>query len=550
VTRRIVLFGAGEAGRRVLQNWPDDRPVSYVVDNDWRKWGTSFGNLTIHSPATLDAEPFGSVFVAVASQWGQDIARQLEAMGLRARDDFASHGDALSLLRRPVRIDAPCDATAVVVEDYWFGLDYVRLAERLARWGIRYLPARTPGGHCRVDIAVEPETCRSARVHGVPLYDACLFDVCVACGVTPEQVDPLNAGHWSVIDQHLHCAAALVRIAAKLLDQERPDVVVIPQGHTTTAAVYRYLAILRGIRVLALENSLNRSRLVWDDLAGIAVNRIAARNHYWRWADLIDADRAASYVASFLASIKQTKSDDHQSPATPWRGDSGGRPIVLYLANVLTDSSVLFNSHVGSQIDAIKATARWALANDCTFVLKIHPRERPGSPVLHRPFPPASFSFEGLTFRALKQDEEFATLMAESDGCVIDVDNRFDTYDLIRRASVCVTICSQAGFEALLLGKETVVLGNAYYAGVGVTHDVQHPDDLPRVLAAALDPTRRRADATTVARFFYAFDRLYCVEKSVEGVAELIARTLGRAPLAMLPDVIVTSQAAGAASGR
>ena len=118
---------------------------------------------------------------------------------------------------------------------------------------------------------------------------------------------------------------------------------------------------------------------------------------------------------------------------------------------------------------------------------------------------------------------------------VIDMDNRFDTYGLIRRSDICVTVCSQSGLEALMMGKEAVLLGDAYYGGLGFTHDVHQLDQLGPALHAALSPSGRRADPVKVAKFFYIFDQVYCAEKSTSGVADLIRRTLGRARLRVLP---------------
>ncbi|MGC4086160.1 MAG: hypothetical protein QM736_29570 [Vicinamibacterales bacterium] len=327
-------------------------------------------------------------------------------------------------------------------------------------------------------------------------------------------------------------------MASKLLDDFQPDAIVIAQGHGTVAATYRYAAVLRGIRVIAVENSLNKARLVWDDIAGIAVNKLPMRNYYWRWVDLVDRDDATAHVRGYLASINEVKSADHSAPTSvEWSPPPGVGPVVLYLANVLTDSSVLFNSRVGPQVDAMKATARWALEHGCTFVLKVHPRERPGSPTLRRAYPPAEFSYEGLTLRALQSDTAFWDLVSRSDRCVIDGDNRFNTYDLIRKSHVCVTVCSQAGLEALLLQKEVVLLGDAYYGGLGFTHDVQDLGQLGPAILGALSPSGRRADPDRLSPFFYIFDRLYCIEKTAEGLASLMLRSLGRRRLASLTDL-------------
>jgi hypothetical protein len=64
---------------------------------------------------------------------------------------------------------------------------------------------------------------------------------------------------------------------------------------------------------------------------------------------------------------------------------------------------------------------------------------------------------------------------------------------------------------------------------------VHHLDQIGAALHTALTPEGRRAAPSTVAKFFYIFDQLYCIEKSTDGVADLIRRTLGRARLPVLP---------------
>jgi capsule polysaccharide export protein KpsC/LpsZ len=97
-----------------------------------------------------------------------------------------------------------------------------------------------------------------------------------------------------------------------------------------------------------------------------------------------------------------------------------------------------------------------------------------------------------------------------------------------------VTVCSQAGLEALMMGKEAVLLGDAYYGGLGFTHDVQDRTQIGPAIATALSTSGRRLDPDRVARFFYVLDRLYCVEKSERGLRDVLLRTLGRAPLATI----------------
>jgi hypothetical protein len=523
-TTRIVFFGASGLGERTLAEWPDRLgPVSHFVDNDRRTWGQVRGGLPVRSPETLRTEDPDRLFVVVTSVHYDQIAAQLEAFGLVEGEDFASPQQALNHWALSAGAGqepgAGSTLTALVVPVSWFGLDYRALRDACAERGARCVFAPPARKDRRVELSLTPADYRDRRRGGVPIFAACVYDICVSLGVTIERLDAANPRHWAAITEQMERCAAAIDAAGRVLDRSAADVVVIPQGHTTVAAVHRYLAILRGLRVVALENSLNATKLVWDDLAGVAVNKIQARNHYWRWADLVDPAAADAHVRWYLSSIKTLKQAQHQSPSSEWAGRRRAGRTVLYLANVLTDASVMFNSRVGSQVDAIAATAEWALDHACTFILKLHPRERPG----HAPL------YEGLTLNALRENRRLWDRLSASGDVVIDADNAYDTYALIRDSDVCVTICSQAGLEALMMGKETVLLGDAYYGGLGFTHEVHGLSQLGPALDQALQPAGRRRDPGAVAKFFYVLDRLYCIDKSESGVAGLLCPSSRRA---------------------
>jgi hypothetical protein len=68
------------------------------------------------------------------------------------------------------------------------------------------------------------------------------------------------------------------------------------------------------------------------------------------------------------------------------------------------------------------------------------------------------------------------------------------SHDLIQAAEAVVVIGSTAGFEALLYEKPVLTLGRPFYAGYGVTLDLDSPAELahavPRLLEFAPDPER------------------------------------------------------------
>ncbi|MDY0039457.1 MAG: hypothetical protein RBS57_04040 [Desulforhabdus sp.] len=527
--KRVVLFGASKMGKRTLESWsPHLGPVLYFVDNDPDKWGGKLNELPIYAPDVLVKEDLNDLLIIVTSTYYDQIATQLEAMGMVEGLHFATLEQALSslVMNEPgsnlPKVRDRTDHRAVVllmIPVGWFGLDYIRLKRECDDAGIQCFFVSPPRrSNQRVTLALTPQNFKQFRFNGVPLFAACRYNICVSLKLSIDKLDSNNEHHWASIIENMEQTAAYIRLADEVLQTANPDIVLIPQGYTMESAVYRFLCVLQGLRLIAIENSLNANRLIWDDQAGIAVNKIPARNYFWRWEELTDLKKAMEYVNWYLSSIKKLKQAQHQSPEGAPNIENSKRPTILYLANVLTDASVMFNSRVGSQLEAIKATARTAISHGYNFILKIHPRERPGH----------SQVYQNLTLSALKQDDDFWQVISNSKDCYIDDSNKFDTYALIQASDVCVTVCSQAGLEALLLGKETVLLGDAYYGGLGFTHDISHLSQLDQGISDALNPLRKRIDKVTIAHFFYIFDCLFSIEKSEHGVVELLLRTLGR----------------------
>ena len=127
-------------------------------------------------------------------------------------------------------------------------------------------------------------------------------------------------------------------------------------------------------------------------------------------------------------------------------------------------------------------------------------------------------------------NERLAALIANTDQVLIDSENEFDTYDLIRRARLSVTINSQSGLEAAIRGTPTVVCGQAFYGSLGFTYDASRAEHFgiafSEAAAAKAEPSKTR-----LARKFTTiyFDR-YCREKSIGSLLTLIKSTAKKCP--------------------
>ena len=107
---------------------------------------------------------------------------------------------------------------------------------------------------------------------------------------------------------------------------------------------------------------------------------------------------------------------------------------------------------------------------------------------------------------------------------VLDFDNRYDTYALIRQSDLVVTGNSQAGLEAAVMGKSVLHGARCFYGGFGFTRQYHDCSDLGLRLDQALadgplDPIAARI-------FFHILYNKFCVSKTAKELASLIRRTL------------------------
>ena len=89
------------------------------------------------------------------------------------------------------------------------------------------------------------------------------------------------------------------------------------------------------------------------------------------------------------------------------------------------------------------------------------------------------------------------------------VDPYTSSHELMRRAVAVTVISSTVGLEALLYGKGVLTMGRPYYAGYGVTVDVESFRDLRSAVPAVLD---FRPDPERVLAFLHA-----CMRSTYEG---------------------------------
>jgi hypothetical protein len=84
VTFRVILFGAGAAGRQALRLFSPRVEVLAVADNDPRKHGTTFMGYPVIAASDILSRSYDCI--VVASVYAHEIEKQLLVLGVNGAD--------------------------------------------------------------------------------------------------------------------------------------------------------------------------------------------------------------------------------------------------------------------------------------------------------------------------------------------------------------------------------------------------------------------------------------------------------------------------------
>ena len=201
-----------------------------------------------------------------------------------------------------------------------------------------------------------------------------------------------------IIELHRAKAAEVLLEQYKQIKAFKPHLILIAQGYGHHGTAARLLAAHFDIPVLAFENTAIDNRLVWEPVSGITVNHNIAANMFWRYADVIPEKEAEGFCNGIIAKTKEVKKLEHASPDTQWAGQTD-RPMILFLGQVYTDSSILYGSYPGLGPENVVAhLADYCKRHGFDLVIKLHPKEASDVPV-----PGTQRKYNRLTLRKLKK---------------------------------------------------------------------------------------------------------------------------------------------------
>lgn len=313
----------------------------------------------------------------------------------------------------------------------------------------------------------------------------------------------------------------------QILDDFRPDVVVLLNGLFAAETELRGLCRERSIRVVTHEIAPRAGALVLaqDGLApdydtGPLWDRVRDRpltDDQARRLDAMIGGRAEGVGAH------ESYFDAPVAEATALRAALGvpdGARVVSLFTNLSWDSAALGHDVAWpSMLDWIEDAVRQAAQTPGTYlVVRVHPAEvRWGT---------REYAREHVVSRLGRLPENVR---------FVDPDKALSSYGLLAISDLVLTYTSTVGLEAVVRGVPVAVAGDVHYRGKGFTHDLARREELGAVLREVggplspelVDSARRYA----FTFFFRAMVPFALVERTaVGGVARMPATARELAP--------------------
>ena len=294
--------------------------------------------------------------------------------------------------------------------------------------------------------------------------------------------------------------------ALRLLKDESPDSVLVPNGLVTELAAFYQAARHLGVQAVTYEFNDQREQ-IWLAQNEVVMHQDTDALWAARGAQpLTDAQRQA--IAEFedarSHARKYGKGTRFWQDVAPVGGGQlraelglDQRPVVLLATNVLGDSLTL-GRHVfaSSMAEWIERTVQYFAGRpDVQLVVRVHPGER----LMKGP------SITGVIERALPERPEHIHVIGPQD--------KVNTYDLMEVAGLGLAYTTTVGMEMAMRCVPVIVAGNTHYRGRGFTYDpsswdeyfVMLDDVLKAVAARRLTAGQVETAWNYAYRFFFEF---------------------------------------------
>jgi hypothetical protein len=409
-------------------------------------------------------------------------------------------------LRKLLAIRLNARKSIVVADEFlpWLGLSFSSLQSILRRKGVNAIPLssiRLSSPSSSIDLHTH-EFCRNiAEYPALVELEDCSPDI--------------SQEYNELLDKWTKHLSNLVSNITSFFKEVDLCGVVIVHGFEPTNAALRASAILSSVPCLAIENTSRPDRVIWDNIASYACVDNLSRNYYFRYKNLVSSSTVLNYRDMFTSEFIRNKSEEHRSCRYNdcQSNELNQKNYVLFLGQVYTDAATInCLNDWSSPLELLEYVVDWCIARGVELVVKLHPKELCGRDTI------TDKNYDKLTCRKIADNPRLATKL---DKCAyIDSENSLDTVSLIKSSAFVVTLTSQAGIEAAILGKAVVIGGRSTYSGLGFTYDAPSPWLLDAQLSQAW--SNKNLDLSFEAsRYAYIYFEIYCINKSEECLADL-----------------------------
>ena len=244
------------------------------------------------------------------------------------------------------------------------------------------------------------------------------------------------------------------------------------QGYLIYDAILIDISNQLNINNLTIERTMRSDKLIWDRLYGNTVSGIQAKKSFLKNVNRINEFDCNNSVNTYLSRLELLKRNEHYSPINKFSWNTKKKKKVLFLGQVYTDASLLFNiGNFNNPIDIIIQVLESCLENNYSLILKLHPKEYNGNnPVNNKPY-------DKITYKKIcSRIKNLSTIL--NDDIIIDHENKYNTYELINQSDLVVTINSQAGLEAAIMDKPILHSSTAFYGGIEIGSEYSNLNEL------------------------------------------------------------------------
>lgn len=285
-------------------------------------------------------------------------------------------------------------------------------------------------------------------------------------------VVPTDAASVEVLRGYVAAAIVVAEFCRNVLDDERPDAVVMTNGLFFAERLMFEISQRRGVRVVTYERGILPNTIIVDVDKPVVPFDV---DPYWQRAASIEL---TNLQRSRLEELLTRRMHGDVGVQDLWpKMEANGRAILTRLGldpqiptdvlytNILWDTAV-FERDIAFDglFDWVETTIRaYAEVTDRQLVVRVHPAE---------------VRLEMRRSRERVSDRiSVAFPQLPSNVAVVEAHDPASSYALMGISETVFTYTSTIGLEAALLGHNVVVAGDTHYRGRGFTTDVDDPHD-------------------------------------------------------------------------